>query len=98
MQAHGMTWLRCWTVAISFNGTRFDLTTISVFLGFALRSKVSNICVCKHRGVRAGWLPSTPVPARQEKIKVLPEDFAAHTLANTKAEVRNTDLHSYGEP
>ena len=35
MQAHGMTWLRCWTVAISFNGTRFDLTTISVFLGFA---------------------------------------------------------------
>jgi hypothetical protein len=35
MQAHGTTLLRCWTVAISFNGTRFDLTTISVFLGFA---------------------------------------------------------------
>ena len=34
------------------------------------------------------WLPSKPVPARQEKVKLLLEDFAAHTLANTKAEVR----------
>ena len=94
MQAHSTTLLRCWTVAISFNGTRFDLTTISVFLGFAFEQHMG----LQTWGVRAGWLPSTPFPARQDKIKLLLEDFAAHTLANTKAEVRNTDLQSYGEP
>ena len=83
MQAHGATLLRGWTMAIFSKEPGF--TQRQFLCQFeTLDLKVSNTWVCTHRGIRAG----KPVPARQEKVKLLLEDFAAHTLANTKAEVR----------
>jgi hypothetical protein len=56
-------------------------------------SNLYTVLVYIRHGVRAGWPSSTSHTAPQEEVKRLLEEFAAYTLANAKAEVRNADSH-----
>ena len=73
-----------------------NFLAMSRFCNFCLTLhwKVSNVLVCIRHGIRAGWLSSASphlLPLQDEITKKYLEDFAAHSLACAKAEVRNRD-------